>query len=82
MKYFLRTLKLGLTLKDPCKMCLVKACCSNKCEDKIYVEKLIFPYDSVKEKKMYSYIVLFLMCWAAGLPLFIVLVKLFSKVVK
>jgi hypothetical protein len=48
----------GLTLKDPCKKCLVRACCSQECEHKIMVNNFIFPYDKVSEKRNMAYLVL------------------------
>lgn len=46
-------------MKDPCKKCIVKACCSEKCEIVVEIENACFPYGSLKEKKRMSYAILF-----------------------
>ena len=42
----------ALAIKDPCKNCIVKACCSKKCEVVIAIDNFIFPHDSLKSKKI------------------------------
>lgn len=38
----------SLKLKDPCKKCLLKVCCSEICEEKEKVNRFIFPQSSVR----------------------------------
>lgn len=30
-----------ITAKDPCKKCIVRSCCTEKCEERIYLENFI-----------------------------------------
>lgn len=70
-----RLIKLFL-MKDPCKKCLVKACCLEKCDEIIYIENYIAPYNSLKEIKIIYSCILF--CWLTDLIyIFAVITKLF-----
>ena len=42
-----------LTLKDPCKECIIKACCSEKCNEYHYVQKISYPFLSLRTKKIW-----------------------------
>lgn len=35
-----------ITAKDPCKKCIVKACCTEKCEERICLENFILKGDN------------------------------------
>jgi hypothetical protein len=50
---------LSLTWKDPCEKCLVRPCCSEKCEEVILFENFYFPHDSMKEKRWSAWFVLY-----------------------
>ena len=43
-----------LTYKDPCKKCIVRACCSEECEEVIMTKRFLFPHTSIKEKKYWA----------------------------
>jgi hypothetical protein len=43
-----------LLAKDPCKKCLVSACCSNKCEEKVILENLIMRGDTLRSRKLFA----------------------------
>lgn len=45
-----------IKLKDPCKTCLVKACCSEKCEDAKFITRFIFPHSTLKDKKQMTFV--------------------------
>lgn len=42
-----------LTLKDPCKKCLVSACCTyeTRCHEKHAIDNLIYPESSITDAK-------------------------------
>jgi len=35
-----------LVIKDPCKKCLIRACCNKKCEERLFLEKFILKGDN------------------------------------
>ena len=43
---------IALWLKDPCRNCVVKACCSDKCEVVVEIDKFLFPHETIQEKKI------------------------------
>lgn len=43
-----------LKMKDVCKKCLVKASCSKQCREKQLLDKFIYPYDNLKQKKLWG----------------------------
>jgi hypothetical protein len=47
-----------LFIKDPCKKCIVRACCNNKCDTKIYFKKFIYPFNSndLWQKKLIAWL--------------------------
>lgn len=52
-------------IKDPCKLCLVRACCLEACDEVNSLKKFIEPYESVKEVKFIYSCVLY--CWLSAL---------------
>ena len=55
--------------KDPCKECIVKACCSNTCELRFDFEKFILRGSTFRERKLFAWFyaiyfpsILFLIC--------------------
>lgn len=47
-----------ITAKDPCKKCIVKACCTEKCEERIYIENFILKGDTLLYKKFLVWFVI------------------------
>ena len=45
-----------LFIKDPCKKCIVKACCTDPCEVVVVLKNYIFPFDTLAEKKKMAWI--------------------------
>jgi len=45
-------------VKDPCKKCIVKSCCSELCDKKIYFNGVIHPASNVLEAKILAWVVL------------------------
>jgi len=45
LKYFFGLLYIAITYKNPCKKCLVRACCSEKCEPVITFENFYWEHD-------------------------------------
>lgn len=52
----------SLFLKDPCKKCIVKACCTEQCDEKTELLHFIFPHNSINQTKTLAWITLFNMC--------------------
>ena len=50
-----------LFIKDPCKNCLVKACCSDPCETSIVIKNYCYPFESLQEKKLAAWMVVYSM---------------------
>jgi len=46
----------SLFLTNPCKKCIVQACCSDKCELVISIDNFIYPHEKISEKKMWAWI--------------------------
>jgi hypothetical protein len=65
-------------LKDPCKKCIVQACCQEKCELKIVVINYIMPFNSLFQARMFSCIII--TCWITILLCFIRLASEFIRV--
>lgn len=40
-----------ITVKDPCKNCLIKSCCTEKCEEKIQILNFIYPEEKEGDAK-------------------------------
>lgn len=49
----------NLFLKDPCKKCLVRACCSDQCEIKIQTINMMLPHKTILHAKLFSIAILF-----------------------
>jgi len=64
-------------MKDPCKQCLVKACCSDKCEMVADMEKFFFPDRTIKEIKQTARLKVFSLCTSL-LSISIVIYSLFK----
>ena len=58
LKVSIQELWQSLWLKDPCNKCLVKACCSEKCEIVIAIDNFLFPHDTITEKKRMAWVVI------------------------
>ena len=41
-----------ITFKDPCKKCIVRACCSDWCEHKTLLTNFIFPYNIIYHSRL------------------------------
>lgn len=48
----------NLFLKDPCKKCLVRACCSDQCEIKIQTINMMLPHKTILHAKLFSIAIL------------------------
>jgi len=48
----------NLFLKDPCKKCLVRACCSDQCEIKIQTINMMLPHKTILNAKLFSMAIL------------------------
>lgn len=44
-----------LLAKDPCKKCLVSACCGDKCEERVMLENLIMRGDTLRSRKLFAF---------------------------
>jgi len=44
-----------IILSDPCKKCLVQACCSDKCEERIILENFVTKGESLAKKKFFAW---------------------------
>lgn len=49
-----------ITLKDSCKDCLVRACCTAFCDKRKKVQYYITPYRSIKASKRWAWISIFI----------------------
>ena len=49
---FLSTIWAIITIKDPCKKCIVRACCSTSCEYKTILDNFLFPYNLLYKSKI------------------------------
>ena len=47
-----------LIAKDPCKKCLLRPCCTQKCEERIILENLILRGDSLVYRKFISVVII------------------------
>jgi len=56
--------------KNPCKKCLVRACCSDKCEERIYFESFILRGESLWDKKLSAW---FLAIYVPGITLYLII---------
>jgi len=56
--------------KDPCKKCLVKSCCSDKCKERIYFETFILRGESLIYRKI---LVWFLAIYAPGIIIYLII---------
>lgn len=56
-----------VTAKDPCKKCLVTACCIDKCEERILLENFILKGDTLKERKLMAW---FFIIYVPGIIIF------------
>ena len=63
-----------LTIKDPCKKCLVRACCTEICAESEYSNRLKLPHKTLREAKLFTG-VLFFSVIVAHLTIIIVLIK-------
>jgi len=57
-------------IKNPCKKCLVRACCQVMCTDKQYQRKVMYPFN-FGEGKFISWIFVSTLCSAAFLMIFL-----------
>jgi len=48
-----------LFLKDPCEKCIVRACCSERCEIKVQTINMIMPHKTILYAKLFSIAILF-----------------------
>jgi len=46
-----------LLAKDPCKKCLVSACCSDICEERVLLENLIMRGDTLRSRKLFAFFI-------------------------
>ena len=53
-----------IVIKDPCDTCIVRACCSEECEDYYKFRRFIFPHDSLKSKRFFAWVVIVSVCFA------------------
>jgi len=49
----------SLYIKNPCKKCLVRACCSQTCEKKNYYISFCFPFNSIFFNRLIAYSLIF-----------------------
>jgi len=63
-----------MTIQNPCKKCLVKACCSVKCETTIKIERLIWPHNKIVYAKISSWMIVgsTLIIWISFISLIII----------
>ena len=47
-----------ITAKDPCKKCIVKACCTEKCEERIYLENFVLKGDTIFHTKFLAWFII------------------------
>lgn len=49
----------NLFLKDPCKKCIVRACCSESCEIKVQTINMMMPHKTILHAQLFSLAILF-----------------------
>lgn len=59
-----------LTIKDPCSHCIIKSCCTERCEEKIQLLNFIFPDDEIKSAKITAAGCLFALVGSSGALLY------------
>lgn len=67
----------NLFLKDPCEKCIVKACCSERCEIKVQTINMMLPHKTILHAKVFSMTVLLIFVLAV-LSLIISLIETFK----
>lgn len=68
--YGLQTMIWVIMTKDPCDICIVKACCKEYCELKVEVINTCYPYETLKGAKIFSSLVLTILIGAVIILLF------------
>ena len=62
LKYLIDRMYVAITYKSPCKKCLVKACCSDKCEEVIVFENFYWRSDDAKYKRFCAWAIIYSIC--------------------
>jgi len=60
-----------IVIKDPCKKCLVKACCSDRCNSSLEIEKLILPYQKILYAKIEAWV---MVCTTLGISCLLIMI--------
>jgi hypothetical protein len=69
-----RNIYKAIILKDPCKKCIVQACCSELCKEKKELNIFIFPHENLKSLKFFA--------WLTTISVFISLLSLGSMIIR
>jgi len=48
-------ISLIILIKDPCKNCIVKACCTDKCKERIYLENFVLKGETIFNQKFLAW---------------------------
>ena len=65
----------SIFVKDPCKKCLVSACCRNMCNDKYDFREAFYPYGN-----RLPALIMLLTCYIAFSAIIIASVKIYNNV--
>jgi ferredoxin len=66
----------SLVLKDPCKKCIVRSCCTEVCPKKAELNFFVFPHSSIKEKRGWAILTVISLLFAL-----VSLINLFVKTI-